>query len=477
MNTSNELTSRVIEQFNKLFIVTKHSYIYENKHREKYDTNNLYYRSKYPINDTALKRHIDGIQTVGILADNYSKFIAFDVDTKDTSQSDTKHLIKVLQEQFNIDKSNIHVVFSGKKGYHVYIHWNKPTKVIYLKEFYYDVIQKAGFNTSQVECRPTSSAIKLPLAKHPVTKKRCWYVDTTTLKPIRSFKPILNLTTISNEFINKNYYNKAHTLSNEQHSEFTGMLKEMKLDKLLLDENRNSIKSVLENNVLSKPNTRHIMTLLIGCYLRTQGYEIETTKQIINNIMFNTKDSRSGYIDTPKKQIEAKTSSQVNSIYKLGYRYSHNIETLSFSVEEIKDVLEVRNTKLMKLYLAHRIHSKRYANIEDETYYMTYEQLKDYNVDSNRSRVLEQINKLSDRIEIVSRDEIDLDKSNQNKTVFKQPNRYKLIKKFDNNATNIEIESSYTLEDLLVEVQASNLIDLKNYLTRDLYYKIKRKCS
>lgn len=477
MNTSKELTSKVVEQFNQLFIVTKHSYIYENSYREKYDTNNLYYRSKFPINDTALRKHVDGIQTVGILADNYSKFIAFDVDTKDTSKSDTKHLVKVLQEEFNINKRNIHVVFSGRKGYHVYIHFDKPTKVIYLREFYYDVIQKAQFNSSQVEFRPDSSAIKLPLAKHPVTKKRCWYVDTSTFKPIRSFNPILNLTTVSNEFINKTYYNKAHTLNEQQHSEFTGMLKEMNLDRVLLDENRSSIKYALENNVLDKPNTRHIMTLLIGCYLKSQGYEIETTKQFINNIMFNTKDSRSGYIDTPKKQIEAKTSSQVNSIYKLDYKYSHSIETLSFTIEEIKDVLEVRNTKLMKLYLAHRIHSKRYANLEDETYYMTYEQLKQYNVDSNRGRALEQLSKLSDRIEIVSRNVVDLEKTKQSKSVLKQPNRYKLIKKFESNATNITIESSFTLEELLVKVQASNLIDLKPYLTRDLYYKIKQQCS
>src|SRR5699024_5778434 len=141
-----------------------------------------------------------------------------------------------------------------------------------------------------------------------------------------------------------------------------------------------------------------------------------------------------------------KTSSQVNSIYKLDYKYSQNIETLSFSLEEIRDVLEVRNTKLMKLYLAHRIQSKRYSNLEDETYYMTYEQLKEYNVDSNRGRTLEQINKLSDRIEIVSRNVIDVEKTKQNGKVLKEPNRYKLIKKFDSNVGSITIESSYTLE-------------------------------
>lgn len=474
MRTSKELTSKVIEQFNKLFIVTKHSYIYENSYREKYKTDDLYYRSKYPINNTALRKHIDGIQTCGILADNYSKFIAFDVDTKTSSKSDTQHLITVLQEEFNIKKRNIHVVFSGRKGYHVYIHFNNPTKVIYLRKFYYDVIQKANFNINQIEFRPSTSAIKLPLGKHPVTKKRSWYVDTTTLEPIRSFKPILNLTTISNEFINKTYYND---LSITEQETFLSLANSMNLDRVLLDENRNSIKAVLENNMLEKPNTRHIMTLLIGCYLKSQGYEIETTKQFINGIMYNTLDNRSGYIDTPRNRIEAKTSSQVNSIYKLDYKYSQNIETLSFSLEEIRDVLEVRNTKLMKLYLAHRIQSKRYANLEDETYYMTYEQLKEYNVDSNRGRTLEQINELSDRIEIVSRNVIDVEKTKQNGKVLKEPNRYKLIKKFDSNVGSITIESSYTLEELLIKVQASNLIDLKPYLARDLYYKIKKKCS
>ena len=474
MNTSKELTSKVVEQFNQLFIVTKHSYIYENSYREKYKRDDLYYRSKYPINDTALRKHIDGIQTCGILADNYSKFIAFDVDTKTSSKSDTKHLVKVLQEEFNINKRNIHVVFSGRKGYHVYIHFNNPTKVIYLRKFYYDVIQKANFNIKQIEFRPSTSAIKLPLGKHPITKKRCWYVDTITLEPIRSFKPILNLTTISNEFINKTYYND---LSITEQETFLSLASSMNLDKVLLDENRSSIKYVLENNVLDKPNTRHIMTLLIGCYLKSQGEDIETTKQFINFIMLNTKDNRSGYIDTPRNRIEAKTSSQVNSIYKLDYKYSHNIEDLSFSLEEIRDILEVRNTKLMKLYLAHRIHSKRYANLEDETYYMTYEQLKRYNVDSNRGRALEQLSKLSDRIEIVSRNVVDLEKTKQSKSVLKQPNRYKLIRKFESNATNITIESSFTLEELLVKVQDSNLIDLKPYLSRDLYYKIKQQCS
>ncbi|MCT1652865.1 TOTE conflict system archaeo-eukaryotic primase domain-containing protein [Staphylococcus saprophyticus] len=474
MRTSKELTSKVIEQFNKLFIVTKHSYIYENSYREKYKTDNLYYRSKYPINDTALRKHIDGIQTCGILADKYSKFITFDVDTKERSKVDTKHLIKVLQEEFNIKKRNIHVVFSGRKGYHVYIHFSNPTKVVYLRKFYYDVIQKANFNTQQIEFRPSTSAIKLPLGKHPVTKKRSWYVDTTTLEPMRSLKPILNITTISNEFINKTYYNDLSTTEQEI---FLNLANSMNLDKVLLDENRNSIKSVLENNMLEKPNTRHIMTLLIGCYLKSQGYDMETTKQFINGIMYNTLDNRIGFIDTPRNRIESKTSSQINSIYKLDYKYSQSIETLSFSVEEIKDVLEVRNTKLMKLYLAHRIHSKRYANLEDETYYMTYEQLKQYNVDSNRGRTLEQISKLSDRIEIVSRNRVDLEKTKQNGKVLKEPNRYKLKKKFESNVGSITIESRITLEELLIKVQRSNLIDLKPYLSRDLYYKVKKQCS
>lgn len=476
MRTSKELTSKVIEQYNNLFIVTKHSYIYENSYREKYQTkDSLYFRSKFPINDTTLRKHLDGIQTCGIFADDYSKFIAFDVDTKENSQKDTLHLVKVLQEEFNISKNDIYIVFSGRKGYHVFIHMDKPTKVIYLRAFYRDVIDKSGFTSTQVEFRPSTQAIKLPLGKHPVTKKRSWYVDKTTLKPIRSYKPILKLTTISNEFINKNYYNKTSMVLESEDKEFRALAHSLNLDSVLLDENRLNIRKTLEEKLLPQPNTRHIMTLLLGCYLKSQGNELEETKQIINSIMYNTIDNRSGYIETPKKNIEAKTSSQVNSIYKLDYKYSKNVETLAFSYDEVIDILQLRDLKLMRLYLAHMIHSKIYANIETGIYYMTYEQLRAYGIDSNRGRTLKQILELSDRIEVVSRNFIDKDKLKYNQNFTKEPNKYRLIKKFDNNVGSIEIESDYSLEDLFRLVLETNRINLKAYLSQRKYYEIRQK--
>lgn len=479
----------IINQINKYFILQRDKYILQNLN---YDPNSedkrnhkLYYVHKnrhnknIPITDSALVRHLDGIHACGIFADRQSKFIAFDVDTKKKAKKDTLHLIKVLQEEFNFSKKNIYPVFSGNKGYHLYLFVDKPIEVETLKKFYIDVLNKTGLKPNECEFRPSKQAIRLPLTKHPITKKISYFCNPTDLKQIRSSKPIFNINTLDSTFFN-NYKDKhIELLQVEEQSELTSIVEVTNLSREEIETGLINVRKLLETNELQYPNTRNQMTLITASYLRTIGKDKAYTKEVINSIMKNTKRIKPNYIETPLEQIEAKTSQVVDTVFKLGYTFGTHSEVLQFGIDEIKDMLSIEGFHLKQLYFIMLVHSKRHANPIDDTFYMSHSTASKYGANPNRSDLINQIDQLADRVEVVSRNVVDKEKSLANGTIVKQPNTYKIIKKYNPNATNIKIatDKAIEFEQFLYHLHTTNVIDVRKYISKNKFYQIKRKCG
>lgn len=135
------------------------------------------------LTDGVLKNHLQQYYAVAILAGKYSsRFLCFDVDD---GQPDTVHMVIDALVEMGFSRKLIYVSFSGGKGYHVELFFDRLVRTNKLKDIYARVIEMTGCNPRKLEFRSThGSAIKQPLSVHPRTGKVCWFVEQDTLRPI-----------------------------------------------------------------------------------------------------------------------------------------------------------------------------------------------------------------------------------------------------------------------------------------------------
>ena len=138
-----------------------------------------------PLSDKILFNHLRGKYAVAIYAGSEtSKFISMDVDVDDPTV--VRQVIDAL-EATGIPRTYVQVSFSGRKGYHVDILFDRLVKTVQLRKLYEHVLFLTGLEKQIVEFRPSAKqAVKLPLCIHAKTKNRCWYADRDTLELIES---------------------------------------------------------------------------------------------------------------------------------------------------------------------------------------------------------------------------------------------------------------------------------------------------
>ena len=129
---------------------------------------------------------------MGVFAGKWgSKFLCFDVD--DGSKESVATIIHELVK-LGLNRNQIHVSFSGRKGYHVEIFFEGIVSTDRLHLLYQHVIQNGDLDPHKVEFRPThTSAIKLPLSVHAKTGNVCWFVDRNTFEPVENTDYLLQI--------------------------------------------------------------------------------------------------------------------------------------------------------------------------------------------------------------------------------------------------------------------------------------------
>lgn len=138
-----------------------------------------YFPNKRPITIDDIKEHLNGEKTIGLYCldtDNTVKWACIDLDGADLHRLETEAYY--IYSQFP-EFSRI-LEESGKKGYHVWIFFNKRVPALYaqklvtarLNSIYqlkHEVFPK---QTSLNENRKYGNLVKLPLALHKVSGKR-----------------------------------------------------------------------------------------------------------------------------------------------------------------------------------------------------------------------------------------------------------------------------------------------------------------
>ncbi|WP_418230877.1 TOTE conflict system archaeo-eukaryotic primase domain-containing protein [Butyricicoccus sp.] len=131
------------------------------------------------LTDRVLFNHLCQKYAIAVFAGpRTSKFLCFDVDD---GSADTVQAIIGCLTKFGFPKERIYVSFSGGKGYHVEMFFNRLVYTNRLYALYSTVISQSHLDPRKVEFRPLpGNAIKLPLSIHGKTGNVCWFVDQKT---------------------------------------------------------------------------------------------------------------------------------------------------------------------------------------------------------------------------------------------------------------------------------------------------------
>ncbi len=178
----------LVRQVNYLMVRTRTPFIEQYKDNEG---NTKWMQRKYTLTDNILRDHFSGDRTVGIFygGTGGTKFLVFDVDAEGDSSAQYIRVNGILSAlvRAGIDPNNIHVMFSGLKGYHVQLFFEDMLPINSVVAFGRAILAQLKDYRSGVELRPESvngRGVKLPLALHLKSGVFAHYVDRYSLEPV-----------------------------------------------------------------------------------------------------------------------------------------------------------------------------------------------------------------------------------------------------------------------------------------------------
>ncbi len=210
----------IINKINKLFVSERSKWVcgyYINKGDQLTGGYRTYDIRKYipdkpaffssSLNDSHISRHLRFKHIVGAFFQkgNTSTF-CFDVDVQGEGKSHTLaqpivlNIINELTKYFLA--KDIHVVFSGQKGYHIWLFFNRTVRTRDIISFAQSITEWNRDNIDvNIEFRPESEdgrSIKLPLGLHIKSREFSCFVDKKTFKPVEnSYEYLMTIEQIS----------------------------------------------------------------------------------------------------------------------------------------------------------------------------------------------------------------------------------------------------------------------------------------
>jgi len=469
MKLSSQLEDKIIQRFFDLYITAQYKYLSLKPNGIYITYNSQENENHQPLKRWHIREHLQDKHTIGIFAPDFvAKFICFDIDVNDklNAKWTTYKLVDRLIE-IGIPADYIYISTSGNKGYHVDIYFNDLVLIEVVHDFYNIVMSDFDMNhvKGEIELRPTTQGVKLPLGRNFKNKNKsnnkCWYVNYNEgLKPIRSYKYILNIKQIDTTII-KNIIEKYEEIEVLKHTvdEYEGV--QVETTKGYLDgkyktlpvykkniDHKATIEEIqrIELEGIKAPGTRHNLLYDLCRYYKHNGLSIEDNQNELIDWM-NSQDPNT--YRTPLKDCMKDIKGIVKHIYENDVTLTiETKEIVKVTYDEMLQILNIKNKNEKLLTYSMLIHSKRYA-AQNGTFYMTYKQMNETTGLSDRT-VKRLVNKLEENgiIEIIERNRKVI---SNNKLITKKPNIYKMLIEVD---IEEEIESNYITID--------NDIDLNN---------------
>lgn len=377
----------VIKTFNKLYITVRYKYIEMNCIGE-YRTNIATFKSEY-LNDKILQEHLEKKYTIGIFPMPLtSQFLIFDIDSLDFNI--TRAVYEALAKYVLQDK--IYISYSGNKGYHISIFFDKQISKKTLNKFYELILLETGFNKSVVECRGHSdSGVKLPLGlnfKNNKSNNFCEFLNYNSVpigNELDNYKYFLDTQQIESSLI----YEATDSFIEATEVGLAGFtnkevetIQELKEKTKVFDKYKGDLKiklkeiETIRNNGIQEKGTRYINTFYIALYNKDiLSIDIEANREHLRGWTYNI-CNRNLY-KSNAKTIEYDIISITQDIYEndktLFIKSKEQYKELTTS--EAREILSV-NEKLKHLYFILFTHCKAYTiSKKNGQFFMSYKQI------------------------------------------------------------------------------------------------------
>ncbi|UYY94323.1 hypothetical protein OIU11_01960 [Bacillus cereus] len=290
----------VLQQMNKVLIRTREPFIEQYQHKSG---NVGWIQRKYKLTDNIIRSHIKGERTVGTFYfGNATIFLFFDIDAEGDIQGQKSRVKAIIYElkKYGINEEDIHVMFSGCKGYHVQLFFDNPVPIKRVANLGKKILHSLGKLAEGIELRPENingRGIKLPLAYHKKTKESAYYVEKERLELVPdSINYFLQITPFNYEIIenacdmalsNKNGGNQAafkepKATSTQKESKLGKCFTEMKLSFHDTHSLEKRAKQLLEKG-LRRKGLRHEAQFILALYYKGQSISCKKAVQEISD--------------------------------------------------------------------------------------------------------------------------------------------------------------------------------------------------
>lgn len=380
-----------------------------------------------------IKRHLNGRDTIGVFSlKSCSKFLIFDIDAYH-SQYDAMEIANNIKHVLAgyFPKEEIHITFSGNKGYHVELFFDKLVAITDLQELFNIVVNEIDIEKYEgvnVEIRPElkgkdGRGIKLPLGinhKNEMGNNYCYFVDEDLEQVENEVEYILKIKKSDNYIVNemisdyssrdlKPYKNGCLDNVDEVKGE-DDETKDIESkentnisNNVEIDYSRVGIKNYLENG-LTQAGTRHNISFLIALYLKAQGHGINESKKILSK--WSMEQVQKGMSKGNISEINRDIRGILKGVYSIDKKYHLSISKKEvYITQEDRSKLEALNLlgkelgikvfSHQKILYAMLIHGKRYSD-ETGKFYMTYDQIQEITDIKSRNSICKCISELGE---------------------------------------------------------------------------------
>lgn len=484
----------LLKFLNDYYISYRREYISQYTNKEGVAS---YATNKRPLGDSMVLRHLRKEATIGVLSGlSGSKFITFDIDYNEEveevmlqkAQNMTETVISTLRNEFGLNDDEFLVSFSGSKGYHVDVFFEKMVSLNKLERFYNTMLRVVEATTSEIELRPTSGqAVKLPLSINHKTGNECAIVDKDYFNDLDriavletkkiDFARIEEAVEELEDFF-PNVLKDKQEISNQKEGESThdnDFTENLGMDELAM---------VVRAGHLVEGGSRHRVTLSIATKFNIEGRKQEDAIDLAWSLVSNTFSKhralldRSWTLDTLKKETER----IVNLAYQNDYRVSTEARKVFLTKEDVLFITNAKTQKQRDMLMIMVVHAKKYAD-EEGMFYLTHSQMANYGAAKNRSSTKKYYEALQEQelIEVVSQNQYSGRRKEINGQIIavKDPNIFALMYDVsigEQQEDGLEVEEFNTKDFKEIVMHFLSAEEIKEALSTNTYYKHYSKC-
>lgn len=329
----NQVIEAVLEKMNRIIIRTREPFIEQLQYK---DGKVSWIHRKYKLTDNIIRSHIKGERTVGTFYfGNATTFLFFDIDVEGDIQGQKSRVSAIISEliKYGLKKEDIHIMFSGCKGYHIQLFFDNPVPIKRVAAFGKKIIKDLGDLAEGIELRPENingRGVRLPLAFHKKSQTFAYYVEKNNMESVPdSIDYFLQISPFSYEVI-KNACDMALSKENTKNQTiFEGLnatLQQEKQKKQEKQEKQELNKAFTEmelsfndRNILEKrakqlldkglkqAGTRHKSQFILVLYYKGQGLSAKDAIQKISNWVteqWKNKKTNEFNLEVLKKEVE-----------------------------------------------------------------------------------------------------------------------------------------------------------------------------